>query len=244
MSKENGFLQKDPWLAGILNREVYRIAAEKLPGGDWALPAETSRVFAYAKLDPQAHRAIGLLEDRGFRLVDTNVTFGKAVTPAGTPDAGQVLRAARPGDEEAVTAIARSSFVFSRFHADPLIPRETADEVKARWAANFFSGARGDAMIVAEHNGRVSGFLLLALKKEEQAMIIDLIAVDKTARDRGIASGMIRFAERSLRGFRTISVGTQLANQASIRLYESLGFRFASAAYVFHFHGGGESKTL
>jgi hypothetical protein len=37
-------------------------------------------------------------------------------------------------------------------------------------------------------------------------------------------------------GFR---VGTQAANAPSVRLYESLGFRFRDAQFVLHHHGHG-----
>lgn len=36
-------------------------------------------------------------------------------------------------------------------------------------------------------------------------------------------------------------VGTQAANVAAVRLYESLGFRLSQASFVLHHHGRGGS---
>ena len=73
-----------------------------------------------------------------------------------------------------------------------------ADEIKAQWAANFFSGQRGDRLVVAVLNEKPSekivGFALLATGGRVE-VVIDLIAVDEAYRRRGIAAEMIAFIE-------------------------------------------------
>jgi ribosomal protein S18 acetylase RimI-like enzyme len=150
------------------------------------------------------------------------------------------VRLARAGDREAVASLAGRAFRFSRFHLDPAIPRGLADRVKAGWAANFFAGARGDAMVVAEQDGAVAGFLLL-LRGPSDGVTIDLIAVAPESARQGLARAMIGFAAQGAGGARPKGwrVGTQAANIASVRLYESLGFRLSQAQFVLHHHGRG-----
>lgn len=121
------------------------------------------------------------------------------------------------------------------------MPQATADAIKRAWAGNFFEGRRGDGMLVAEHEGRLAGFLQL-LWGNDACLVIDLIGVDPAFQGRGIGRGMILHAARHGTGCgpvpRSMQVGTQAANTPSVRLYESLGFRLASAQHVLHYHGG------
>ena len=132
---------------------------------------------------------VGSLERVGFRTVDVSVTFRRdpglplPAHPARTRDA-------RPDDRHAVMAIAEREYDVSRFHLDPGIPDEVARSIKREWADNYFTGARGDRMFVAEHDDEVAGFQLVLDTPE--AAVIDLIAVAGTARGQGIGSSLVR----------------------------------------------------
>ena len=71
--------------------------------------------------------------------------------------------------------------------------------------------------------------------------MIDLIAVHPAHARKGHARAMIGLAALKGTGAgqlpRGMVVGTQAANIASIRLYESLGFRLSDSKFVLH-HGG------
>ena len=71
--------------------------------------------------------------------------------------------------------IAEREYDVSRFHLDPGIPDDVARSIKRDWVDNYFTGARGDRMFVAEHDGEVAGFQLVLDTPE--AAVIDLIAV-------------------------------------------------------------------
>jgi ribosomal protein S18 acetylase RimI-like enzyme len=90
-------------------------------------------------------------------------------------------------------------------------------------------------MVVVEVEGAVVGFLQL-LRAADGALVIDLIAVDERYRRRGLGGEMIAFVEAKAGAGQLIRVGTQIANTASIRLYEGVGFRMTEAQYVFHYH--------
>lgn len=133
----------------------------------------------------------------------------------------------------AVGEIAASAFRFDRFHADPEISTDVADKIKKTWATNFFRGLRGERMIIATDGHRVVGFLQVI--DRPALSIIDLIAVAPGAQGRRFATAMIEDAIRS--GPRVAwRVGTQIANAASLRLYENLGFQVTSSQHVLHRH--------
>ena len=230
----------DRWLGEVIKLEAFRITGSLGPAeAQQAAQALRSIVsqpsFAYARVPSRDVITAQGLEAQGFRLVDTNVTLEM--------DASQLLtaasvsaRLARPADAQAVEHIARTSFEVSRFHLDPLLPLGVANEIKGQWAANFFRGQRGDFMVVAEAEDQVVGFLQL-LAAPESVLVIDLVAVAPQFRGQGLGAAMIRYAARNCASPAHVRVGTQIANVASLSLYQRLGFRITAAAYVFHLHG-------
>lgn len=229
-------LAEDSWLGAILGRSAWNA----VPGGAAPLSelAKPGAQFATAKVDCADTAAALELQDAGFRVVDTALTFevAQADAPGGSPG----VRFARPGDREAVEGIAGRAFRYSRFHLDPRLPDALADRVKVVWAGNWFAGARGDGMVVAEDAGAVAGFLQLLWNGG--TLVIDLIAVRPESARKGLARAMIGHAQAHGTGDARqpsgIRVGTQAANAPSVGLYESLGFRLRQAKFVLHHHGG------
>lgn len=227
-------LKPDPWLGTLVGRPSFNVTpfddARALRG---ALPP--SPAFVTAKIPVGDIVSSIQLQELGFRVVDTALSFACDRIEPG--ESRVLARLARPEDRAAVEEIARSSFRYTRFHLDPGIPDATADAIKAAWAGNFFSGQRGDAMIVAELDGAVVGFLLALVK--DGCLTIDLIAVEESAARRGAGSAMIRFAAHPQHGTAPsrFRVATQAANVPSCRMYEQVGFRFHGASFVLHHHG-------
>jgi hypothetical protein len=140
-------LSSDPWLGERLGVEAWRLEA----GGpieeiDRALAGIEAPAFVEARVPPAAVDRIEHLTARGMRLVDTSVVLERPPLGHESPSVEAELRAARRGDLDGVVALARSSFIFSRFHLDPYIDGAVADEIKAQWAANYFRGERGDGL--------------------------------------------------------------------------------------------------
>ena len=230
-----GNLLPDPWLQSLLGRPCFTLrrlsTAAVLPVDPPVGPCFVSAKVPVAPLDDSL-----ALQDSGFRVVDTALTFEASDLQAGND---RRIRLARPDDRPAVGAIAARSFKTSRFHLDPTIPNETANRIKSAWAENYFTGRRGDLMLIAEQDGEVAGFLQ-ALRSSTGTLVIDLLAVAEAAARRGFARAMIErlAAEADSQQATALHVGTQAANLPSCRLYESLGFRLVDAKAVLHFHGG------
>lgn len=231
----------DAWLGAALGTPAWRLH----PGDEITAGAVRELLHAHvgdgpsfvdAKIPVDASLAVAALCGAGFELVDTNVVLDLAAAPAAAPPTGGVtLRDAHADDVAAVGAVARTSFTFTRFHADPAIADAVADELKGRWAESFFSGGRGDLMAVAADAAGPCGFLL-ALAPAPGEAVIDLIAVAARARRTGVGAALVRHVWDAMQPHRMI-VGTQLANTPSLRFYEQLGFRIRGASHVLHRHG-------
>lgn len=191
-------------------------------------------IFLDTQVDASRVMLSRACETAGFRLADTRVQLSRQGTPdARGPTLGHI-RAARAEDRDAVAELAARSLRGSRFHQDPFIPPERADRLKAAWAANYFSGQRGDGMAVAEAEERVVGFLLFLCRNG--TMVIDLMAVDAALRGAGLGAGLVAFASGKAR-LPSLAVGTQAGNTLSLRFYQGLGFRVDRIGHVFHHHG-------
>lgn len=227
-------IEPDPWLTEFVGVPAHRVvidgAVEEISDevrGALAVPS-----FAWVKVDADDVATVGALEELGFRVVDVNVALARPI--ADGPRPAPCARFATDADEHRVAVLAASQ-MRSRFHLDPAFPPGAADRLKEAWARSYWHGGRGDWMVVAEVGGVVAGFLQLLL--DGSRLVVDLIAVAPDARRTGVARSMLAFAEASCGPAETFAVGTQVGNVASLRLYESAGFRVSSTSYVLHAHG-------
>ena len=245
-------IERDAWLSDVL-----RISSWKVLGLDAAVSprdikaglldcAGGAAAFFSTKIPTHDAVALSNATQAGFSVIDVNVTLDW------DPDAGAILSGeangfgamtvtvARPSDAAAVEAVAARCFTFSRFHLDPAIGRERANEIKRQWAGNSCRG-RASVVYVAREQGGIFGFLAvlentLAGKK---AAVIDLIGVEPAYQGRGGGLAMSRmFVEEWRDRADRLRVGTQISNIPALRLYEKIGFRVAETSYVLHAHIG------
>lgn len=235
----------DNWLSGILKKEVYRVVVDDIfikalrdkKSSDYAIMKKlrARNVFMYAKVQPFCLEHIKALQEQSFYLVDTNVLFEKPVSFSTDVPEDNNIRLAVDSDKEQVMKLAGKSFKYSRFHLDNAFSSVVANAIKAQWAGNYFTGSRGDKMVVVLSGDKITGFTQI-LMPGNGIITIDLIAVDSDYRGQGLAARMINYAENNYKQAKKIIVGTQLANTSSISCYEKMGFRMSMANYVFHYH--------
>ena len=197
--------------------------------------------FFSAKIPTRDVAAVTNATRAGFSVVDVNVTFDwdNGTGSSLQRDRGSsTIESATADDGAAVEAIAGHCFIFSRFHLDPAIGLNRANEVKRQWARNACQG-RASAVYVARQNNTVTGFLAVLENKSSKGMdaIIDLVGVGAGHQGHGIGQALCkRFVEEWRTRADRLRVGTQISNIPAIRLYESIGFRMTETSYVLHAH--------
>ena len=229
-------LEADQFIGDILGKPTWRVTEPAKVTPDMFRAGPDG--FAYAKVGCADITSIKALEKAGFNLIDTNMQFDRTNMkpwPAVGLSPGYDVRFAILADALAVEKVAATNFVYSRFHLDPLISEPMANEIKSHWVGNFFKDKRGNCMVVLTCRGETVGFLQLL--SENDTIIIDLIAVDKTHRGRGLAAGMIEFTAKQCGEWSRMQAGTQISNIPSTRVYEKLGFQMCGSSYIFHYHG-------
>ena len=239
MNEASFAVKPDSWLSDILGLTAFSVncSSEGQPI-DQIIANILSKpnTFASFKIPATDLSLSYLLQCNGFLHVETSLTLQRPAIPSS--DCCILVRPALPGDQVAVTAIARRSFVYSRFHQDPMIHDELAREIKAEWVNNYFLGGRGDGLLVAEFKGQVAGFLLYIVRPN-QPVIIDLIAVCPETTRKGIGAALIDYLSSSGHEGQplvTLQAGTQASNIPAINLYIKTDFRLINSHHVFHYH--------
>jgi dTDP-4-amino-4,6-dideoxy-D-galactose acyltransferase len=243
-------VERDGWLSdvlGVSSWKVLGVTAAVSPAdirADLLDRAEGGAGFFSAKIATRDVMAVTHATQAGFSVVDVNVTFDWDSDGAGAsgnaPNHNGVMTidAADADDAAAVEAIAGRCFAFSRFHLDPAVGLDRANEVKRQWARNACHG-RASAVYVARRQNDVVGFLAVLENRSGAGTdaIIDLVGVDAGHQGQGAGRALSRSFVEQWRGRADrLRVGTQISNIPAMRLYESIGFRVAETSYVLHAH--------
>jgi dTDP-4-amino-4,6-dideoxy-D-galactose acyltransferase len=243
-------VEKDQWLSDVLEMSSWKalgIEAGTSPAeirSSLLDRAGRGSAFFSAKIPTRDVGAVANATRAGFFVVDVNMTFDWDKTVHGAlgnnvgGNSHMTIEAAGADDAQAVEKIAGNCFTFSRFHLDPHIGLDRANEVKRQWARNACRG-RASIVYVARQQGNVAGFLAVLESKSGggKDAIIDLVGVDAAHQGRGAGralSGM--FVEQWQGRADRLRVGTQISNIPAMRLYESIGFRVTETSYVLHAH--------
>lgn len=229
---------RDAWLSEVFGYDVFKLNLEsdEILDSKSIFPKELPKcAFYYAKVPATAVSQVGDLTNAGFRVIDVNVTFEREPENI-TTNENIIVRDVKPEDEIDVLNIAETSFVYSRFHLDPLVSKELADKIKREWIVNYIRKQRGERLLVAEVDGKPAGFLALFVTNEKVG-VIDLIGVDKNMQGQGIGKKLVQFHIRdAVKKYSNLLVGTQIANIPSMRLYQTCGYEISNSSYVLHAH--------
>jgi ribosomal protein S18 acetylase RimI-like enzyme len=204
-------------------REPEEIAA----GIAAAEEAEVRCLVTLVDLDQPA--AVAAAEAAGFRSYDVRLEFDRALDGAAAAvdpvEAGEA-------DLPALEAIARTSFLDSRFYADPNFADERAAEMYALWVRR---GVADESRSLLTTEGR-EGFIVCHLDPDAGVGTIDLIAVGDAARGQGVGGRLVDAAETAFAaaGMTRARVVTQARNIGAQRLYQGRGYRTAAAALWLH----------
>lgn len=196
-----------------------------------------------ARIDASSLGLAHALAECGFELIDGIQTFA---LPLAGRDAGEHTantRLATSADADEIAGIARTSFVFDRFHNDLAIGGETADRVHEAWARNSVSGAAADAVLVCDSGDpkTIDSFVTVKIDSENEGALgmrfaaIPLVATAIAARGQGAAGRATAAALDWCRGNRVdlVEVGTQISNIPAARLYQGAGFRTTAISLTY-----------
>jgi len=219
-------ITKLDWDSDFFNREIGRLDL-----GDKELFTFDISNSSFESVYVFANGPISELEKDENVFRDVKVTFKK---PANKVKA-RTINLIRPFYSEQLKDLFFQSGSHSRFKLDPIL-NPNFQALYTRWMENALNGTF-DNMIYA------TGFpeaptSCLTLKTEPEALRIGIIAVDESARGKGIGTGLIDYASSKAHefGYDSLIVSTQERNKQAMRFYEKQGFTIWKKEYIYHIH--------
>ena len=222
------FCTDNPFEAGFLGRPVWSLkdASKAIDTVNMAKAADVGLINCRL---PEGEDVLAL-KAAGFRLVETLVTLRAAIWKV--DDVPKNIRRTQIADADACGLVARATFKDDRFHQDPEISNDVADDIKAAWVENSVKG-RANAVFCAEINREIVGFNACLLDGDDA--VIDLIGVHPQVQGQGVGTNLLDVMALHYRGRAShIRLGTQLSNEASLEFYDSLGFSEVNRAQSWH----------
>ena len=186
--------------------------------------------------DVTSPSSLALAESAGFRCVDDRLTYG--IAAGGLPETaadGRKVRPGKAGDAHTLMEIAAESYGDSRYFHDPGFPRALCRQFYRDWIQKSLAGRFDDAVLVAEEEGRVVGYVSCR-ELTPNLGLIGLVGIAEEARGRGLGRLLVNEALGwfARRGLPAVQVVTQGRNVAAQGLYEACGFRLERHEKWFH----------
>jgi ribosomal protein S18 acetylase RimI-like enzyme len=201
---------------------------------------EEGVIHISSRVDASDFSSLHALERAGFVTVDSilhfAVDFEKRDVPK--PQHGFTIRLAEPADAERVSSLAKTSFVYDRFHSDPFVSRKTADDLHGSWLRNSCAENSRDNVLLAESKNELLGFVSCTVQADTARWLgrsigtIILVACAEQARRRGVGRTLMLAAGQWLRqqGCEIVESGTQVRNVPSARMFRQCGFDYVGAS--------------
>jgi len=233
-----------PWDTDIFGFPVAEIAELSLPPGTdgatalgpflaWCATHEVR--LAVCRLDHDRLHESMALEEAGFRFIESvHAPRFELDRPVDPPDRTLRVRRARPGDLEALQAIAASAFTTGRYLVDWRLPPELNHRRYAAWVGNAIRSS-DQVVLVAEDDDTLVGFFIVE-RRPDGTEYWHLTAVAPSMQGRGYGLRLWRTMLSRAREEGAGSVETTISahNLPVMSLYARLGFGFAATRMTFH----------
>ena len=143
---------------------------------------------------------------------------------------GYVVVMATAAAKKACMWIASTSFVHDRLHKDPEVLNAVADRQKTQFVDAAFDSPE-KSVFIARQKHAIYGFCIVTA--DDTFCTIDLVAVDRRHRKKGIGRGLIAHIAAVYKPLILVA-GTQSTNKEGRALYESTGFEKRQTCLTFH----------
>jgi ribosomal protein S18 acetylase RimI-like enzyme len=235
-----------PWDSELFGFPVYELRTPDAPAAQLdAWLAERSAAGAclvWCKVPLAGVAGARTLVTRGFYPVETMVDLYRRLDGF-TPlierhEPALRLRPAGEHDLPAIVELGGNAFRLDRFHLDPYLPSERADERFRQWVRRGF--AAGEPVFVYEDVRRPAllGFFHVRAG-EQQSVDLSLAAVQPAYRAAGIGVLMYQavLAECRARGYRSAFTRVSVANLDVLNTFIRLGFTARRPVVTLHWTG-------
>jgi len=201
--------------------------------------------FIQCKLDSRNIYVAQVLEELGFMLASVDINFIRdlgSIENKKNKENIYSVSSCNDKDIDCLYEMSKTAYTTTRFHNDPKITKEQADEMQALWIKNCYYQKLADNIITVRKGNDILGFAAIEILKgmsfpnNMKIANIILIAVDKKFKGKGVGSILIGASSdwAKSNGCSFLAAGTQIINNASVKFYQKNGFKLQSSVLSFH----------
>jgi ribosomal protein S18 acetylase RimI-like enzyme len=199
--------------------------------------------FIQCKLDARSQHLAKVFQDQYYFLASEDVTLCKELSSIKYADLVKdyEVKFCEEKDGPALYQLSKEAYKTTRFHQDPHIRSEDADEMQGRWIKNCYYQKLADEIILVKKNNELCGYVACVVIKDKflddkKVGRIVLIATDERYRGKGIGSLLVQESDAWFRkqGCSAVVVGTQTINTPALNFYQKNGFRVINSTWSFH----------
>ncbi|HIP37450.1 MAG TPA: GNAT family N-acetyltransferase [Crocinitomix sp.] len=173
---------------------------------------------------------------KNLKFMEQKVTFLKSVKQKEIDETTYGFFNINSDSKSELLELALLSGVESRFKKDNNFKQNEFEKLYFKWIENCLNDNASKKIIVKKENNHIVGFTTLENLNTNQSKI-GLIAVDAQHHRKGIAKGLINFAEHiSFKHHcKSLEVTTQSHNLSAMKLYKHFGFNLIFTNYIYHY---------
>lgn len=226
-------LNKLDWDSSFFGIPVFRVSLDngaQIEKIHQLISNRPSLVYIFLGEDEEPLRP--QLASAGALFLGTRVRFVKEIVGHGET-LGQGVEDYKGKADDQLRTLALKAGACSRFRKDPRLVSQYEAFYKL-WLENSLLGSMADKTFVHRSAECIDGFATCSIN--DTCGKLGLIAVDDSARQRGIGGALMSAVENyySSKGLSQSVVDTQAENESACRFYESLGYVVASRQFTYH----------
>ena len=194
------------------------------------------------KADTSDYSTAHCLEEKGFKLMDTTVTYIYTQKHS-IPDLKNLyhIRKFKKNDLSSLIIIAKENFWINRFYIDPHIPKNRTAQLYIEWVKNCCKGELADEVLIAEKKGKVVGFFTYKLDERLKRFMgvkcagRGIAAVSPEAK--GAYVSLLKAAIERGELITKLDLGefeTQVWNYPVIKIFQRFGMNYVNSKHAFH----------
>lgn len=171
---------------------------------------------------------IDLMDEKAFlncEINSNNLTLKKSTVPFNS----------KIHSKQELLELNLKSGIFSRFYIDKNFSNSEYEKLYNKWMIKCIEDNDNFKILIKCINSEIAGFV--ALKINENLVDIQLLAVDPLFRGKGIGSLLLNDSKKYAlnKGFKNITVTTQLNNIPAMSLYEKNNFSITNIKNIYHY---------
>ena len=233
----NEIVKKNEWESKFFNRPIFNFRPGLLSGlNEGAFCQLSLDSLVCCKTASDNYIECDNLSKLGFIFAEGEVVFKKRLVSSQQVNSPEKLNNkvyAKADELQELLVLSDGLYLHSRFR-EPWFTTKQKDSFYLKWLENAVLGLFDDCCLLVKVGDEIAGFV--TLKQHANSVAIGLLGVFPSFQGQGIGKQLLQLAEDYAleNGKPEVTVPTQMANTAALKLYSANNYVISNTAYWFY----------